>query len=93
MYAIRSYYAWCSDTNASGYAFGQHVDTTPETTEEQTVKSMAELPVLTLNEALTRTLKQSPALSAFSREIKAREFEARQTTLRPNPELSRNNFV
>jgi len=80
--------AWCSDTNVSGHAFGQHVDTAPKTTEEQTVKSMTALPVLTLDEALTRTLKQNPTLSAFSREVKAREFEVHQTALRPNPELS-----
>jgi cobalt-zinc-cadmium efflux system outer membrane protein len=64
------------------------MDTAPKITEEQPVKPTAPLPSLTLDEALLRTLKQSPTLSGFSQEVKAREFKARQAALRPNPELS-----
>lgn len=80
--------AWCSDQSASGDAISLPIDTAPKITEEPTVNSTATLPALTLDEVLTRALKQSPKLSAFSQEVKAREFEARQTGLRPNPELS-----
>lgn len=80
--------AWFSNANASLYAISQPVEAVPKITKEQTVKPGAPLPGLTLNEALTRTLKESPMLLAFSREVKAREFEARQAGLRPNPELS-----
>lgn len=43
---------------------------------------------LTLDQALTRALTQSPALEALAREVEAREGETLQAGLRPNPELS-----
>lgn len=43
---------------------------------------------LTLAEALARTLRQHPDLTAFSEEIRAREAETLQAGVRPNPVLS-----
>ncbi len=43
---------------------------------------------LTLEQAILRTLQHNPFLAVFAQEIKARNFEARQAGLFPNPELS-----
>ncbi|WP_053551629.1 TolC family protein [Desulfuromonas soudanensis] len=43
---------------------------------------------LTFEEALQKTLEQSPKLRIFSREVDARQAEIRQAGLRPNPELA-----
>ncbi len=80
--------AWCLDRNSSEYAISRSIDAAPKSIEEQTTNSATALSALTLDEALTRALKQSPKLSVFSQEVKAREFESWQAGRLPNPELS-----
>ncbi len=80
--------AWCSELNATQQLSSNPLDTKPNMAEVQPSNTAASLSPLTLQETLTRTLKTSPRLSAFSQELRAREFEAEQAGLRPNPELS-----
>lgn len=80
--------AWCSAINSSTDARGRSINTAAHGIAQQTVQKTSSLPALTLAEVLTRAAQQSPKLSVFSHELKAREFEARQAGLRPNPELS-----
>ncbi len=61
---------------------------TPEHPKAQTTPSAMAATVLTLDDALDRSIRQNPQLSAFSREVAASEFEARQAGYYPNPELS-----
>lgn len=80
--------AWCSDMNTIKHTPTHATNAMSNFIKEQIVMPPATLPELTLDEVLLRVSKQSPKLSAFSQESKAREFEARQAGLRPNPELS-----
>lgn len=80
--------AWCSETNVMAEAIDRSADTVPDIPIEKSGKSTVALPVLTLDAVWELTLARSPMLSALSLEIEAREFEARQAGLRPNPELS-----
>lgn len=48
---------------------------------------LPEGPALSLREALARTLEGSPALAAYSWEVRAAEARELQAGLRPNPEL------
>jgi len=47
-----------------------------------------ETSVISLTEAITRTLKRNPELMAFGYQIQAREARVVQSGLRPNPELT-----
>jgi len=80
--------AWRSVAEAVEQASSGPPRTAPITIEEHFSQSTARLPVLTLADALTRVLQQSPKLAVFSLEVRARESEAHQAGLRPNPELS-----
>lgn len=60
----------------------------PTSTEVSNSGSASSLPVLTLDQALTRLLQQSPRLSSLVHEITARKYDAAQAGLRPNPEFS-----
>ena len=83
---------------ACGYAFAATHDSLPEprplgrelpTFQPETEPPKLQAPAgeLTLRQALSLALLNSPELAAFSWEVRAREAEALQAGLRPNPEL------
>lgn len=59
-----------------------------ESTENVTNKTTNALGVLSLEAAISRSLKLNPQLEALSLERNARNYETRQTGRLPNPELS-----
>jgi outer membrane protein, heavy metal efflux system len=80
--------AWSSEANAAQQVEIRTATTISKLTDKSPTEQTAEAAPLSLTEALSRTMAKSPALAAFTLEIKAREYEALQAGLRPNPELS-----
>jgi cobalt-zinc-cadmium efflux system outer membrane protein len=69
---------------AIGIVFAVPVARAEKPAEPSTVSASP----LTLADALARTLRDNPGLSSYSEEISAREAEALQAAVRPNPILS-----
>jgi cobalt-zinc-cadmium efflux system outer membrane protein len=80
--------AWSSEVNAAQLAEIRTATTISKITDQPNTEQTSEKAPLTLAEALSRTIKKNASLAAFSLEIQAREHEALQAGLRPNPELS-----
>lgn len=78
----------CSAATGAAAMVVPTANTAPVPNETPIAASMPTTMPLTLDDAITRTLQQHPQLASFAREVEAREFEARQAGLYPNPELA-----
>jgi cobalt-zinc-cadmium efflux system outer membrane protein len=80
--------AWCFAADILEPKISPTEATDPQYHQEQTVTATETAPLLTLDDAISRSIAQNPRLATFSREIEAREFETLQAGYYPNPELS-----
>lgn len=78
--------AWCSDTNIAPEVNNPLANHAPETAVNHNHQQIEML--LSLDDALQRTMQNNPGLTASAQEVEAREFEARQAGFYPNPEFS-----
>jgi cobalt-zinc-cadmium efflux system outer membrane protein len=79
---------WCSGLNTSGMTDTPHHDVIPQRIQQNASEEAPSGQTLTLEEAVNRALRHNPGFNVYTREIEARNYEAQQAGLLPNPELS-----